>query len=79
LVFVLIAVLLTELLVVAALRNSPGREGISRILLWMVIWTFVIPAIGLLLVGSCYVFNGGKMFGALLVEACIALYGGKMW
>jgi hypothetical protein len=56
-----IAILLTELLVIAATRNSPGREGISRILLWMVIWTFVIPAIGALLFGACIALNGGKI------------------
>jgi hypothetical protein len=55
--FSVLGVLVVELLTVAALRNSPGREGVSRILLWTVIWTIlgaiIVIAIGALLFGIC--------------------------
>jgi hypothetical protein len=55
--FSVIGIFVVELLVVAAARNSPGREHISRILLWVVIWTvveaLVLGAIAALLFGIC--------------------------
>jgi hypothetical protein len=59
------ALIVVELLAVAALRNSPGRERVSRILLWTVIWTVVISvamvATGALLFGACMALLGGQL------------------
>jgi cytochrome bd-type quinol oxidase subunit 1 len=61
-IYAVIGVLVVELLVVAALRNSPSRRGISRILLWTVIWTLVLGAIAILIIGICTTLQGNAQY-----------------
>jgi hypothetical protein len=52
--FAIIGVLLVELMIALAARNSPGREGMGRLLLWTVIWSLVLAPIYVLLFGVCF-------------------------
>ncbi|NTW00388.1 MAG: hypothetical protein HGA19_03665 [Oscillochloris sp.] len=61
--FSALGLLIVELAVAGATWNRPGRERLSRLLLWTVIWTVVgiaiLIALGALLVGICLsMFNG---------------------
>jgi hypothetical protein len=61
-IYAVVGVLVVELLVVAAAWSSRSRKGIGRILLWTVIWTLVLGAIAILIIGICTTLQGNAQY-----------------